>query len=483
LDCRLKMTFGDSPSTDLGVFIYISCHAILSKSRYFFMIQDIATQYPASQRLKRLFSGYLIFVALLLSFLFGYYLRNNQNRIIQPKPFSDASVSEQEEKSTSGEVVNQQERPEFLNQQADFDLYWTVWKNIKNTYVDNSIPETQLFYGSLQGMVSSLQDPYSVFLTPDITKQFQDEMSGRFEGIGAHIAIKNDVLVIVAPLPGTPAEKAGLKAGDYIIKIDGKDTTNMSIDQAVTLIRGLKGTKVKLSIFRESMKEPQDFEIERDTIKVASVRWKVLPDQPIGYIEINHFNEQTLELWNQAVQELLASNLKGIILDLRNNPGGFLDTAIQISSDWIPEGTVVSEVGRLGAKRNYDTTGTARLAIMSTVVLINGASASASEIVSGALQDYKKAKIIGETSFGKGSVQDYQTLPDTSSLKLTVAKWFTPLGRGIDKQGIQPDIEVKLTKEDFNANLDPQLDVAQKLILDPNYKYEPFPTEEIQKDE
>jgi carboxyl-terminal processing protease len=436
-------------------------------------VVDPSSQKKLSISLRPWFLGYIIFLGFSLSFLSGYYLRNNQNRIIPPEPLASGNGSVSNEDEKSGAVFNQIERPDYLKKDVDFDLYWQVWKMIENNYVDHTIPETQLFYGSLQGMVASMKDPYSVFFTPDITKKFQDELSGKFEGIGATIAIKNETLMVVAPLPGTPADRAGLHPGDYILKIDGQDTTDMSVDYAVSLIRGEKGTTVNLSIFRKEFTEPKDFPIVRDTIEVASVSSKVIEEsgKRIGYIEINHFNEKTLEEWNAAVESIVASKVKDLILDLRNNPGGFLDTAIKVSSDWIEKGVVVAEIGRLGEKHDYETTGVSRLKDFSTIVLINEGSASASEILAGALQDYGKAKILGETSFGKGSVQDYQMLPDGSSIKMTVAKWYTPKGRQIDKEGIIPDVAVELTREDFDVDRDPQLDVAQKMILDSSYVY------------
>lgn len=419
--------------------------------------------------MSRIIRIFLLVPLLVASFYIGVFFGNRQENSIWPQTILGNKNAENDD----GTVVNRDKRPEYLSKQVDFSLYDVVWNTVQDTYIDEDIPETQLFYGSLEGMVRSLEDPYSMFLTPDITKQFTDELEGKFDGIGAEIAIKNNVLTIVAPLAETPAARAKLMPGDYILKIDGKDTTDMLLDQAVALIRGEKGTPVVLTIYREGFKEAQDFQIIRDTIQVDSVKWKVFEEDGLGYIELRHFNEKTLDLWNQAVNEMLMTGVKGIVLDLRNNPGGFLETAIEIASDWVKQGVIVSETGRLSVKQEYASSGIARLAGLPTVVLINKGSASASEIVAGALQDYKKAKIIGKQSFGKGSVQDYQLLPDGSSIKLTIAKWFTPYGRQIQDNGILPDVEVELTQEDFNASRDPQLEVAKHIMKDPSYVYTP----------
>ena len=410
--------------------------------------------------------GYFVFVLVAMSFLSGLYVGNKQNRTVSPDPLDGEDV----QVIGDGRALDIDDLPEYLKHDVDFNLYWKVWNTIKESFVDNTIPETQLFYGSLRGMVDSLDDPYSLFLTPDITQRFTAELQGEFQGIGAEISIRNDILTVIAPLSGTPASKAGLRAGDMILEIDGQDTSGMFLDEAVTKIRGVGGTAVVLTIYREGFSEPKKFEIIRDTIIVNSVVWEVRKDG-LGYVKISHFNENTSQLWNEAVRELLSADVSGVIVDLRNNPGGFLDTAIEVSSEWLEDGVVVSEVGRDGEKFDYETTGSAQFAGMRTIVLINEGSASGSEILAGAVQDLGKAKLVGSTSFGKGSVQDYQVLPDGSSLKLTIAKWLTPKGRQIDGIGIDPDVAVAFTEEDFNAGLDPQLDVAVKILLDPTYVY------------
>jgi len=353
------------------------------------------------------------------------------------------------------------------DESIDFRLYWKVWDEINDNYYKQPIEEKDLFYGSLIGLTASLQDPYSVFLDPELSQEFADEMNGSFEGIGAEIGVRNNDLTVIAPLPGTPAEQAGLRSGDVILKIDDTDTLNMSLDQAIRLIRGEGGTPVILTVISKNEDEIKEIEIIRDTIQVDSVRWEIIETENgnIGYIEIIHFSADTEGLFNEAVNEILLEKPEGLILDLRNNPGGYLDSAINITSRWVEDKPVVYEEFSDGTKKSYDAYGSSQLNGMNTVVLINEGSASASEIIAGALQDYKLATLVGMTTFGKGSVQDYKTFDDGSSLKLTIAKWLTSNLRNIDEVGIAPDIEIDRTIEDINEDNDPQLDEAKNIIL------------------
>lgn len=364
-----------------------------------------------------------------------------------------------------GEIKNEKKVSEYLSKDIDFNLFWEVWNLAKNNYVHQPVRDTELFYGALSGIISSLGDPYSVFFDPETAADFKQELEGTFSGIGAELGIKKNQLTIIAPLPDTPAERVGLKAGDQILSIDGRDTTDMALDYAVSIIRGEKGTDVTLTIWREGWDKIKDFEITRDKIEVASVKWEMKDD--IAHIEINHFNEDTSRRFNQAVIELLAKNPKGLILDLRNNPGGFLNTAVEIAGEWIPNDVVVIEQMDDGKKSEERSEGLARFQNLKTVVLVNQGSASASEIVAGALQDYEKAVLLGEKTFGKGSVQNLEPLPDGSAVKITVAEWLTPKGRLIDKEGIVPDMEILLTEDDYNANRDPQMDKAIEIINSP----------------
>ncbi|MFA6227996.1 MAG: S41 family peptidase [Patescibacteria group bacterium] len=355
--------------------------------------------------------------------------------------------------------------PAYLKKDVDFQLYWDTLGIIHGKYYAQDIPDTKLFYGSLQGMVAALGDPYSVFLTPSDAQQFQEDLNGTFEGIGAEIAVKNSQLIIVSPLDDSPAMKAGLKPKDWILKINGTSTEGMSSQQAVNLIRGKAGTKVNLTIYREGWTEAQVIEITRAPIVVKSLTLEYLAGGAIAHIKVRQFNGDTMPLFDSAISNILSRpGLKGIILDLRNNPGGYLESAVEMAGEWNGDGIVVSEKNRDGVKTDHRAYAQPRLTDYKTIVLVDGGSASASEIVSGALKDWGKATLVGMKTFGKGSVQDLTDLPDGSQIKLTIAKWFTPNGISIDEQGIEPDVKVDLTEEDYNNDRDPQLVKALELL-------------------
>lgn len=367
-------------------------------------------------------------------------------------------------KTGTGKVFNKNFLPDYLSQDVDFNLYWQVWETIKNRYYDQEeIKETEMLYGSLAGLVGSLNDPYSIFLNPQVNQEFVQELSGKFEGIGAEIGIRKDQLTVIAPLPDTPAARAGLKSGDKILAIDGVDTQGMALDKAVSLIRGEKGSKVKLLIGFLQNGEAKELEIVRDTIKIVSVVWEQKTNQ-VAYIKLSYFNEDTTDNFRQVINEVLAANPEVIILDLRNNPGGFLDVAVKIASYWVENEPVVLEKTYDQTVKPFPAVGKPILKNKKTYVLLNEGSASASEIVAGALQDYGLATIIGEQSFGKGSVQDLIEFTDGSSVKLTVAKWLTPKGNEIDEVGITPDLVVEMTNEDYDENKDPQIDKVMEII-------------------
>ncbi len=351
-----------------------------------------------------------------------------------------------------------------LTQDIDFNLFWNVWDQLKDKYVDkNQLNDKTMFYGAIKGLVESLGDPYTVFMEPKVAKEFSDDLAGTFEGIGAEIGKKDNIITIVAPLADMPAEKAGLQAGDQIYAVNGESTAGLAIDEAVSKIRGPKGTEVILTIFRKGFEKTQDFKIIRETILVKSVRTKMSEDN-IFTISITNFNDDTSQLFKKAAGEAIEKNPKAIILDLRNNPGGYLETAIDVASEWVDEGVIVTEQFSPEKKNEYLHRGRARLKDFPTVVLVNQGSASASEIVAGALKDNGKATIVGMKTFGKGSVQALQDMNDGSSVKITVAKWLTPKGNNINHEGIAPDVEVDLTVEDFNKNIDPQMDKAVEIL-------------------
>lgn len=356
------------------------------------------------------------------------------------------------------------EAPSSVSKDVDFDTFWEAWDLLQTEHVDRPLNESQMFYGAMHGMVASLQDPYSLFMEPTIAEDFQEELNGRFEGIGAEIGIRDGRLTIIAPLAESPAEQAGLEGGDKIYFIDGFDTTNITLNDAVNKIRGDRGTEVVLTIFRDSEDDFRDVTIKRDTIKIVSVtsEMKVTKQgKHIGYIKLMNFHSDSDTRFRKAVNDLLAQGPDGFIIDVRNNPGGFLDKAISISDFWVPGGLIiVSEKYSDDNIQSHLATGAAELGEFKTVVLINGGSASAAEILAGALQDHERATLIGEQSFGKGSIQDLHDFKDGSALKYTIAKWLTPLGHEIDRKGITPDVVVERTADDYNNQLDPQLDAA-----------------------
>ncbi|MDD4901825.1 MAG: S41 family peptidase [Patescibacteria group bacterium] len=402
----------------------------------------------------------LVIILLFVSFAAGMYA-TGKNKLI--------AVLASKETVYLGKITGkyQQDTGGRLSQDIDFNLYWEVWDALKARYVDkDKLNEKEMFYGSLRGLAASLGDPYTVFFDPKDSQTFANDLSGTFEGIGAEVGLRNDAITIIAPLSGMPAEKAGIKAGDTIIAINGSSTLNMTIDRAVERIRGPKGTRVTLTIFRQGFKETKDISIIRDVIYVKSVKTEFRSDK-IFVITVSNFNEDTAGLFENAVQEAVKDKPKGLVVDLRNNPGGFLDSAISLASEWVPSGKlVVSEKSTDPAENGqYDSSGIQHLRDYPTVVLVNGGSASASEILAGALKDYGLAKVVGEKTYGKGSVQALESLSDGSMIKITVAKWYTPNGYSIDEQGITPDITATTSEAAFNAGKDPQLDTAVNILL------------------
>jgi len=404
---------------------------------------------------KKYTQSYIIIFLIAASFVGGFYLGKGEQEIIV--------VNKKGEPIVAGEVhIKRSEVKDYLENDIDFDIFFSVWDMLKARYVDQPVSETKLFYGALEGMVAALDDPYSVFLTPKISEEFTESLSGRFEGIGAEIAIKHDILTIVNPLPDSPAKKSGIRAKDLVLKIDGVSTEGMYIDEAVRRIKGEKGTKVTLNIYRDGKDDTFDIDVIRDTIQVKSVTWE-MKDDNIAYIRMTNFNTDTTGLFKKFQKEVIAENPKGIIFDLRNNSGGFLQTSIDVASAWVDDGVIVSERS-IDGETTYPSVGRSLFKGIPTVVLINGGSASASEIVAGALQDYKVAYLIGTQSFGKGSVQVLEDLKDGSSVKFTIAKWYTPDGRSIDEDGVTPDEEIELTEEDFSEDRDPQIERAVEYL-------------------
>lgn len=348
---------------------------------------------------------------------------------------------------------------------VDFSLFWDVWAVIQNKYVGREeLNPQKMIYGAIAGLIKSLGDPYSVFMEPEQSKQFIEEMGGSFSGIGAEVGIRNEILTIIAPLENSPAKKAGLLAGDKILKINNVLTADLSLDEAVRLIRGEKDTEVILLITRDGWEDTKEFKIIRDIIKIPILKWEMKEDN-IAYLQFYHFTENSAAEFGKVVNQILKGKPRGLILDLRNNPGGYLEIAVDIASWFLPRGEIVAleDFGN-GEKTEYRSSGYDVLKNLPTIILINQGSASASEIVAGALRDHLGTKIVGEKSFGKGSVQELERLKGGSNIKITIAKWLTPKGTSIQDTGIEPDIKVEMPKEEIGDNRDPQLDKAMELL-------------------
>jgi len=349
------------------------------------------------------------------------------------------------------------------NQNVDFSLFWNVWETLPKSYIDkNAFDGQKLLYGAISGMVRSLDDPYTAFLNPDQNEAVKDELAGSYEGVGIQIGFNEDNrLVVIAPLKGTPAEKAGLLARDLILKIGDKDTIDITLPEAVDLIRGPAGSKVKLLLSHEGESETYEVEIERAKIEVRSVdlEFRTKDGSEVAIIKVSRFGDKTNSEWDEAVAQSLERKPKGVIVDMRNNPGGLLSSSVYLASEFVG-GTIVKQEAADGSVESLAASRNGKMPKTKLVVLVNEGSASAAEIFAGAIQDKDRGKIIGKKSFGKGTVQDVVDLPGGAGLHITVAKWLTPKGNSIHGEGITPDVEVTISKEQRKAQEDPQLDRA-----------------------
>jgi carboxyl-terminal processing protease len=348
---------------------------------------------------------------------------------------------------------------------ADFGVFWQAWQEINGLYLRNpSTTAQQKMYGAIAGMVGSLNDPYTEFFSPVDSKQFQQNITGNFGGIGAELGTNlQNQIVVIAPIKGTPAEAAGLKPQDAIVAINGSSTDGMLLDDAVNLIRGIVGTKVKLSIVRASSTKPQDFTITRENIQIPLVDFEMKGD--IAHISLHEFDQDADPLFYQALVKAVNANAKGVVLDLRGDPGGYLEVAVDLAGYFLKPGSlVVKEVGRSVPEQDFTSSGDGTLASLPMAILIDGGSASASEILSGALHDDRKIPLVGTQSFGKGVVQQVEQLSDGSSIKITVAQWILPSGNTIDHKGLTPDYVVPITASDTLSGKDPQLDKALQVV-------------------
>ena len=348
----------------------------------------------------------------------------------------------------------------------DFSLFWDAYNKLQQNFITPSkITDQKVVYGAIEGMTNSLGDPYTDFFDPNQAKMFEQNLSGSFDGIGVEIGIKQGLLTVIAPLKGTPGEKAGLKSGDTIVKINGQDATNMASDEAVSLIRGPKGTSVTLTVLRDGWNNTKDIKITRDTIKVPSIEWS-LKDGDIAYVQIYQFDDTLSSDFETIALKILQSPAKKIVLDLRNNPGGYLNVAQDLAGWFLQKGQTVTieDFGKGKPQQIYKADGNSDLANYPMVILLNQGSASASEILAGALRDDRNIKLIGTKSFGKGCVQEVVNLRGGSFLKVTIANWLTPKGNSISDVGLTPDIKVDITDQDIQQKKDPQLDKALEII-------------------
>ncbi len=349
---------------------------------------------------------------------------------------------------------------------ADLSLIQDAWNRIHSNYVGRQkLDDSALVYGAIKGMVGALNDPYTLFFTPDETQSFLSNVNGKFDGIGAEVGMRNGKITVIAPLKDTPAERAGLQAGDVMLAIDSQDASAMSLDEAVAKIRGTAGTKVTLKLQRQGVAAPVVISVLRETINVPSLRWQIR-DDGIAVISFYEFSQNAPQDFQNAANDILTHHAKGIVLDMRNNPGGYLDAAVNVAGWLLPQQSlVVTEDFGNGQKTEHQTIGAGQLKDIPIVVIVNKGSASAAEILAGALEDDRQAQIVGEQSFGKGSVQELDTLAGNTSLKMTVAHWLTPSGKSIQGQGITPTVPVTMpTNATTDVQLQKALDTLQKEI-------------------
>jgi len=354
----------------------------------------------------------------------------------------------------------------------DFALFWQVWEKLEEKYLlKEKLDEKKMFYGAIQGLTASLGDPYTVFLPPSDNKQAKEDLNGAFEGVGIQLGYKDNKLIVIAPLKGSPAEAAGVKAGDLILHLKDKnknideDTLGISLPDAVEKIRGSKGTTISLTLQREGEDKPFTAEISRDTIVVPSVEVDFLDakEATLAHLKLTRFGDLTSQQWDEAIEKIVdqGSKMKGVILDVRGNPGGYLKGAVNLASEFLDKGIVVKQENYKGEIDSYSVNRKGRLLSLPLIVLIDKGSASASEILAGALQDNVRAKLVGAVTFGKGTIQETEDLGVGAGLHITTAKWLTPKGTWVDKVGLKPDFEVEndIKKPDEDKQLQKAIEI------------------------
>ena len=369
------------------------------------------------------------------------------------------------------EEILETKTPQETSPPADleelFKPFWQSWDLVHELYIDQPVNDEAMMQGAISGMMDSLGDQHSSYMDPDQHRQANMPIEGAYEGIGAWVDGTGEYLTIISPMPDSPAEKAGLKPGDQIIAIDGEDMTGIDGSLVIRKVLGPAGTSLTLTIFREGEPEPFDVTLERARIILSAVESEML-DGNIAYVKLNNFSANATEELIDHLEELLPQEPIGLILDLRNNPGGDRDTAVEVASQFVDDGVIMYQVYGDGSRDTFDAVKGGLATNIPVVVLVNEGSASASEIVAGAIQDYERGTLVGMLTFGKGSVQNWIPLVDDQGLvRVTIARWLTPNGRTIHELGVEPDVIIELTEEDFEAERDPQLDKAIELLTSP----------------
>jgi carboxyl-terminal processing protease len=377
---------------------------------------------------------------------------------------------------SSGTIIQKIKQQVTTSDDVDFDLFWEVWNTVKNGYVEEEVvDEDEMFYGSIKGMVDSLGDPATVFLDPEETDEFNMSNEGKyFEGIGAELGYDDGAVIIVSPLEGSPAKEAGIRPGDVILKVDDHEVSSTdTVYDVVALIRGEAGTTVTLQVLHKGDFTPVDIKIERKEITVPSMNWELVgEDEDIALIHLDRFTDSSYiewtSNWNTLVDEVVESGVDKVIVDVRGNPGGYFDAAVYAADDFLGDGKIVAQQrDRDGDLDVYKTSSGGKLLTQEVVVLVDAGSASASEILAGALQQNDRAELVGEDTYGKGTAQSVIDFTDGSSLHLTILQWLLPDGEGLTRDNpISPDVEVEYTGEDFVNGDDPRLDKAIEMLLD-----------------
>ncbi|MBU4348169.1 S41 family peptidase [Patescibacteria group bacterium] len=384
-------------------------------------------------------------ILVLISFYFGYFYGSNSSKNIVITGISNMESED--------------------NNDADFGVFWQAWELLKNNHIrGEELKNQDLVYGAIEGILKTTDDPHTVFLKKEDTKKFEEDIKGEFGGIGAELTVKDNYIIVVAPLENTPASRAGIKSGDKILEINHEPIVKADVIEVVKKIRGEVGKEVILTISSDGVGSSREVSLTREVISIPTLKWEI-KDNDIAYVQLYSFNEKAPYLFYKTAMGILIGDTKGMVLDLRNNPGGYLEVAVNIAGWFFEQDTtIVGEKFKDGQEIKFTSSGTGLFKDLPIVVLVNSGSASASEILAGAMRDNRNIKLIGTKTFGKGTVQELENLIDGSKIKMTIAQWVMPNGHIIEGNGLEPDIEVEFTKEDAENGEDPQLERALEEI-------------------